>query len=373
MNVEYPFPPRDTEPWERELERRQISAANQPATDVRTNGLRTRTWGEVVAAADADPPRQVVEGHAAEGDVVMVFGYSGLGKSGYVLDMSVSIQRGEKFLGRFATLKANVGVIDEESHLQRLGGRLRQVGRGRAIDPEDGELPVFSVGDGARLDTDDGLGCVFDFVARNDLWVLAIDTMRRVHRLRENEADDMAKIELAIKTLQRRVWLQLGHPLTVILIHHSPKPRAEAPNAAETMARGSGDIYAGVDVALYLRRGREAGQVVVEQPKNRWGAAQPAYLIRIEGDDDELRLTYGGNLEEMAGEQARAEELALAVLGEGAGPRTKEELVDRGKAAQLKKRTVERALDALVARGEVMKGSLGRKRTYNLTEAGLLR
>lgn len=238
---------------------------------------------------------------------------------------------------------------------------------------DDDGLPIFAVGDGVRLDTDDGLERLHSWILQNDLDVLAIDTLRRVHRLRENEADDMAKIEAAIKTLQRR-RAQDGRPLTVILVHHAPKPRRDAANEPETMARGSGDILAGVDAGLYLRKGRDRGQVVIESSKNRWSAAPAPFVVEIEGSECEIRVSYRGAVDEIKGQLKRAEEFVLGMLRQGGGPTLKSELVERGAAAKpkLAQRTIERACDTLEERGHIVKGSRGPHRTYDLTDAGLI-
>ncbi len=336
--------------------------------------LRTRTFADLMNASTEAPPREILQGHGKEGDVVITYGYSATGKSLYALEEALAISRGEKFLDTFETIASRVGVIDEESgDPRRLGRRLAQLARSRGIDPADDRLPVFSVGGGVRLDTEQGLSTLFDWIAENDLAVLVIDTLRRVHRLKENEADDMAKIEAAIKYLQRRVLGELGRAITIFLIHHSPKPREGGGNTAETMARGSSDIFAGVDAAFYIRKGKERGQLIVENPKARWSEPQTPYMVRIEGDEDQIRLVYGGTIEDTASQQERAKELARSVLQEGSGPRAKEELVLRAKVAKVSKTTLERALKALEESGDVTAGRSGKQRTYELSDAGILR
>lgn len=164
----------------------------QPTIPLAGTGLRTRTWRELTASADEDPARAIVAEHIAEGDTVLLYGYSGIGKSIVALACAVSIHRGEPFLDQFPTLAAHVGIIDEESSPPRLGRRLAQLGHARGIGPADDDLPLFAVGEGVRLDTDDGLELIFTWIRANELAVLIVDTLRRVHRLRENEADDMA-------------------------------------------------------------------------------------------------------------------------------------------------------------------------------------
>jgi AAA domain len=350
----------------------EVASATSPDEAIRAAGLQTVTWCELTAAAFFTSPLELVDGHVSEGDVVLVYGFVGIGKSVLTIDMAVSIHRGERFLGQFATNRARVGIIDEETgYPPRLGRRLAQLARARGIDPADVEMPVFAVSQRARLDTDDGFELIYAWIAANELSVLVIDTLRRVHRLRENEADDMNKIEGAIKELQRRTRENLGRPLTVILIHHAPKPRQDGSNAPETMARGSGDIIAGADAAFYLRKSRKSGQVVVEQSKARWGESQPPYLVRIEGDADELRVTYVGNVDEASGQQDKAYELFRTTLAAG-GEHGRPDLLKRARAVGISVATSDRVLSTLVAKGEATKGKNGKVVTFTATDLLLL-
>jgi hypothetical protein len=334
-------------------------------------GLPTQTWAELVRASGSAPPPQLIAGLIAEGDTVLLYGYSGLGKSLYALELALAIARGEPFLGQLGATRSTVGMLDEESHAPRLGGRLAAIAAAHGIDPDQGGLPLFSVGAGARLDTEAGLERLFCWIRENDLGLLLVDTLRRVHRLRENESDDMARIEAAVKTLQQRARDELARVLTVVLIHHSPKPRELASNAAETMARGSGDIFASVDVALYLRRGREAGQIVVEHAKARWSEPMPPMLLRIEGSEEGgLAMRYVGTVDDIAQQLDRGLEVVLAALADG--PLTRQQLLERTGAAKVPARTTDRALKALVSDGKLAKSRAGRAAIYALTESGLL-
>lgn len=254
---------------------------------------RTWTVAELITVAEADPPAMLIDPFLAKGDRITVYGYAGIGKSLFILDLSFSLHLGRPFLGHFAVTKARVGYIDEESAAPRLGQRLAMLARGYDVDAAAADLPLFHVQAQDRLDTEDGVAAMFAFVKEYDLDVVAVDTLRRVHQLRENESDDMARIEVAVKTLQRRSHEELERPLTVVLIHHSPKPRSGGGGSApETMARGSSDIVGWVDGALYLHA--RDGDIQVDHAKARWTEPMQPFLVRINATSTALSIKHVG-------------------------------------------------------------------------------
>lgn len=340
-----------------------------------------RSWWDVVGAADADPPRQIVEGLIAEDETALVYGYAGTTKSLFGLELAIAVHRGEPFLGRYATTKARVGIVDEESPLRRLGERLAQLARSHGIEPGDAEMPLLEVSRGHRIDTEAGFEAMWATVRDNDLAVLIIDTMRRVHGLRENDSDDMARVAQAIATLKRRTRSILGHPLTIILIHHAPKPREGTSNAPETMARGSGDIFAAVDAGIYLRKVRvnegpegEIEEIVVEHVKARWGEPIRPFRARIEGVPGEsVAFVYIGEASDELRQSARAEQYIRDTLATAAGqPVARKQLIEGAREVGIAQRTLLRVVPKLKNDGMLADFRQGRETFYRLTREGLL-
>lgn len=344
----------------------RLGALDSGPDEASRQRLATLTWRELEQLAIAEPPTQVVDGLIAEGERVLVYGFTNVGKSIFTRDLAVAVHRGEAFLGHFATARRRVGIIDEESPAQRLGEQLVRAARAHGVDAADADLPIFAVRQGVRLDTAEGIDAIAGWIACNALQVLIIDALIRTHRLRENDAEDMARIDEATRELQARA----SGPLTVVLVHHAPKPRETGTNDPVTMARGSSDLIGGVDSALYLRRTKEAGQLVCEHAKSRWSQTLPPFLIRIEGSDDALRMAYGGTVDDLAGLTERAIEVMLVALRDG--PRSRGELVIQGKAANVRQRAVDEALAQIVADGKAAKGRSGRAAIYSLTAGGVL-
>lgn len=253
--------------------------------------LITMSWPELVASSMADPPVQLVAGLITKGTTAVMYGYGGVGKSLMAIELAWAIEKGEKFLGQYECTRARVGYIDEESPERLLGIRLRDIALGHGTTLSDGEeLPSFSVGGRAALDSDVGVQRISEWIAENDFEVLIIDTLRRVTpTLRENESDDMARIHSALAVLRQ------AHPdLTAILLHHARKG-GQGSDPAQ-MARGSGDLYAAVDSAFYLDKDKvDATAFTVENPKARWSAQADRFTVRIETGSGGIRLLHGGS------------------------------------------------------------------------------
>jgi hypothetical protein len=329
------------------------------------------TWQELEARAAAAPPAAIVEGHLAEGELGLLYGYAATFKSLLAIELALAVHRGVPFLGRFPTTRKRVGVIDEESPARRLGERLAAIARAHGIEPMDADLPLFAVGQHHRIDSGEAFVDVQELVLRNELEVLVVDALRRVHAGREDKADDMSVVMGGFSTLARNVERETGRPLSLLVVHHAPKPREGSSNSAELMARGSGDIFASADTALYVRRGKERGQIVVEHAKARWSEPLAPYLARVDADADTLRLAYGGNADETTGQHDRALELCRRELSSERAL-SRQELQTRAARAGLRQRTVDAALRELVKKGEASKGRHGRAAVYSATDQGLL-
>lgn len=346
-------------------------ALQPPADDPRgPEATLMSSWREIEALASADPPQQLVAEILAAGDTGIIHGFTGTHKTNTALEMALSIERGRPFLGHFRTCQAHVGVFDEESDARRLGGRLTLIARGHDIEPGDDRLPVFAVGGGLRIDTDEGIERAFEMIGENALDVIFIDTLIRVHRLDENVAGDMAQLFTRLRELKRRVREELGRALTIVLIHHAPKPRMFG-NAAETMARGSGDILGQVDVGLYLTKA-SSGQVLVTFSKNRWGPEGTKFLVNVDGGEEHLRLLYAGEAADALTKAERARTYVCDALG--AAPDcelTRNQLQKGSIAAKVSTRTLDDALKAMKAADEVTTRKEGRETVYRLTGTGM--
>jgi putative DNA primase/helicase len=327
---------------------------------------QTWTWAQLVSASEDTPVLMLIAGLLAAGDRLLIYGFAGVGKSLFGLCLALSLHLGVKFLDHLESARARVGYIDEESAPARLGQRLSMLARGYAIDPATVDLPVFHVQANDRLDTDEGVTRIGNWVNDERIDVLVIDTLRRVHRGRENEADDMAQIERSVKELQRRSRDEFGRPLTVVLLHHSPKPRSGGGGSApETMARGSSDIVGWIDGGLYLHE--RDGAIHVEHAKARWTEQLPPFVVQIEATSDALRLKYAGAVAAKQSKGQQIRDLITRLLVDG--PLSQAEIVEKAKAEGFtREKTIRDVLKAMVDDAALLSQKSGRAVNYALPD-----
>jgi hypothetical protein len=100
----------------------------------------------------------------------------------------------------------------------------------------------------------------------------------RLHRINENQASDVAAILGYLRELQRT------YALAVAVVHHARKTGGPGGQSL----RGSGDFFAWVDTALFLRRARQHRVLSVEH--RAAGTPEPVTLALV-GTELDLHLS----------------------------------------------------------------------------------
>jgi hypothetical protein len=195
-----------------------------------------------------DPPAVpwLWEGWLACGDLALIVGDPGVGKSLLGLGLADALRRGADFLDDPCTA-ARVGIFDLENPEAEAHARLR--GFGLTADEHVGLYYFHAAG----LDLSAGVSALAAALDRYELEVAIIDSLRRAAPgLDEN---DSAKVSAILSPL-RALTATTGR--TIALLHHARKRIGDNPTDAGQMVRGSGDLVASVDSLLYLRA-KESG------------------------------------------------------------------------------------------------------------------
>ena len=195
--------------------------------------------------ADAARPRWLVEGLWAAEGVGVIGGAPKCCKTWLGLDLAVSVATGTAALGRFAVIDAGpVLLYGAEDAAARLRERLEALAASR--DLALGELDVrLIVVPSLRLDTERDVARLRRTIEQHRPRLLVLDPLVRLHRIDENSAGEMSAMLGDLRALQR------DHALAVVLVHHLRKNGAAQEGQS---LRGSGDLHAWTDSALYLRR-----------------------------------------------------------------------------------------------------------------------
>jgi DNA-binding XRE family transcriptional regulator len=221
-------------------------------------------------------PRWQWAGYYARGDVVLVVGDPGLGKSMVFLSNATQAalgggeQLGEKIHAAPALF------IDLESPDDVVHTRLHAFGITGNLDGFD----YVHRPPGFDLLADGGIEKLRAKVLATGCEITFLDSLRRI--VPGLDEADSRNVGLLFSML-RDVARELG--VTIVVIHHPRKPSDNAKLTALQAARGSGDLTASVDSYLYFRK-LAGGLVQVEHGKARRGREHEKVHFRIVENDD---------------------------------------------------------------------------------------
>lgn len=249
--------------WERFLETQRLTTSTTSSTTAQTGAEEPPAERKpryvlhrAVEAWEPRPPKEwLLEGLVGAGDLVLLVGAPGVGKTYWFLDLAVQVATGREFL-ELATSSSGVLVVDEESGNRRLLDRLERIMRGRGLPPGT-DIPL-------HYTTMAGFSFLVDPMWFVDLRMAIEETGARLVVL-----DALADIMLggdenAVKDTQpifrglKGVCEVTG--ATILVVHHA--------NRAGTY-RGSSAIPGAVDLVLQLSRKDKTGPVTVETAKER--------------------------------------------------------------------------------------------------------
>lgn len=223
------------------------------------------------------------EGWLARGDLALIVGDPGVGKSMLGLGLAAATRQGSEFLGAQSG-PGRVGVFDFENPLDEAQKRLRALG----LTADDHEGLVYFHAPALDLQTSAGHALLVDALERHSLDLAIVDSLRRsAPGLDENDSGAVSAVLSPLRSLTATTGR------TIAVVHHARKRIGDNPTEAGQMVRGSGDLVASVDSLLYLRA-KESGSFTLEHAKARRGVPHEPILVRIEGDDGSIGLVSEG-------------------------------------------------------------------------------
>jgi hypothetical protein len=299
----------------------------------------------------------------AEGDVVLVTGPGGIGKSWLVLSASLSLATGRTLWGRFeVTRPYRVAILDLESRPWETDGRLQRLALGEEITAEKLAGRVQLIRCRLQLDDPKSLGRLIASLGEWRTEFLIVDSFRRATTARENTSEDISAVfTQALDPL--RVELGCG----IILTDHTRKvtgePDLDAPDQA---LRGSLDKRNRADAHFGLERRQE--RLALIPTKTRHSALPAPFLLELTGlepdaeDNGPVRVEYAGNVDRASD---RVQDSIVALLEEAAGSGLlRGEIIGRSGYSE---RAADGALGALRKRGRIERRKDGKQMRYFLT------
>jgi KaiC/GvpD/RAD55 family RecA-like ATPase len=234
----------------------------------------------------ASPPRgYVVKGMVAPGDLMLIFGQPGAGKSIIAPHIGYAVARGDEVFGRRVRQGRVLYVAAEDPHgmRQRVHALLLELG-----DAPD-FLLVTGISDLLGSDSPDP-DEIRQLVTALKPVLVIVDTIAAAFPgLRENEAEDMGNVVRFARSIT-----ELGP--AVVLVHHAPK-------ADDATPRGHGSLNGDADVAIRLIK--SAGEVIGTFSKNRNGPSDATLgfaikAVEIGADEDGESITAPTLTEQVA-------------------------------------------------------------------------
>lgn len=215
----------------------------------------------------ASKPNWLVDDLIAQGDLCMMIGEPGKGKSWIAMALAVAIAEGQgTFLGRsISTSNSRVLYVDEENPEALIPYRLNKLGL-RA-----GQSNVrYLHQQGVRVDKHPEF--ILEEALDFDPAIIILDSLTRIHTVDENHAGEISALfNDGIVPLARTTGS------TVLLLHHVNKTDS---SSSFTRARGSSDLSGVIDTGLDLRD--SGGALVLHHYKSRWVAEGGSIHLKIE-------------------------------------------------------------------------------------------
>jgi hypothetical protein len=222
---------------------------------------------------DDKRPRWLIEGLWGASAVGLVSGHPKVGKSWLGLELATSVATGTPCLAHFPVRTPGPALVYlAEDSLPQVRERLACLARHRQLELSALDVQVITT-PRLRLDLDADRARLLATVRTVQPRLLLLDPLVRLHNVDENDAQQVSALLAGLRDLQRRC------DLAIVIVHHARK----APAAHDGQAlRGSGDLWAFADSALYLRREHDRLRLSME---HRAAAAPEPIHVRLVDDD----------------------------------------------------------------------------------------
>lgn len=187
----------------------------------------------------AEPPEEVdwiMDEYLPREGLVLLAGKPKEGKTTLAYELAIKVALGLPFLGR-NTQQSAVLILALEEHAREVRMRLRNLGAT--------ELATVFVHVGPLEPTATVMNAIMTFAQDHDVKLILMDTLSAFWRIEnENDAAEMTKVAKPLLQLARESGA------CVLLIHHARKSEGQYGDEI----RGSGALFAAVDVALIMKR-----------------------------------------------------------------------------------------------------------------------
>lgn len=235
--------------------------------------------------AESPAERWLVDKLWAREAVGFVAGHPKSLKTWMALELAVAVASGRPCLGRFDVhQRGPVLLYAAEDSPAAIRERVAGIARARGVDLD--RLAVGLITQPAlRLDNPTCRAMIDATLSKVPARLLILDPLVRLHSSDENSSSEISSLLGFLRTMQRK------HHVAIAVVHHVRKAAGGSPGQA---LRGSGDLFAWLDSALYLVH-RKGKLLLAPQHRNRPSAdpmaielrTGPTHLALIDDEDDD--------------------------------------------------------------------------------------
>jgi hypothetical protein len=256
----------------------------------------------------------------------------------------VSVASGTRCLDRFPVRDPGPALVFlAEDALPSVRDRIDGLCRRRRRRIED--LDLFVITEPVlRLDDEACREKLERTVERYAPKLLLLDPLIRLHRLKENDSQEISGLLGHLRELQRR------HDVSVALVHHASKRHRAHPGQS---LRGSSDLHAWTDTTGILVRREDRVVLTLE---HRFAAAPAPLVLGLVTGDDGTGLAIFDDVRLPGGDAADLPAAVIATLRTAGEPLRRGELRDR---LRVNNRRLGETLTALEHAGRLRRGPDG--------------
>ena len=253
------------------------------------------------------PPRKwLIQDLIPESSFVIMAGQPRSYKTFIMLEMALSVAKGERLFNAFHTEQAGVLILDEESGDQMLQERFK------ALNAPTDSLPIHFISLANRKMDENYAKEIIDICKSNGIKFVIVDCLTRFFQGNENDSGDMSKSLSNFKRISEQ-------GISCVVIHHERKRGYQLGSSADAM-RGSSDLLASCDVQLSIEREGLSGTINIVQNKNRYcKEIKPIAIAVHEADDEHVSFEYSGQVKSKEDKHEFNKQIVLQFIRDNAG------------------------------------------------------
>ena len=253
------------------------------------------------------PPRKwLIQNLLPENSFAIMAGQPRSYKTFIMLEMALSVAKGERLFNAFDTEQTGVLILDEESGDQMLQERFK------ALNAPIDSLPIHFISLANKKMDENYAKEIIDICKNNGIKFVIVDCLTRFFQGNENDSGDMSKVLGHFKRISEQ-------GISCLVIHHERKRGYQLGSSADAM-RGSSDLLASCDIQLSVEREGLSSTINIVQNKNRYRKEMKPITIAVsEIDDDHISFEYSGHVKTKKDKHELNKQTVLQFIEDNAG------------------------------------------------------